>query len=344
MSNLIVSSTETALEIRDSLARAGLVANHFAAEGVFADYRSRKARNTIARQDDDLARFADFLNAAGTSAGDLSQDVDAWRGVTWGLVEGFVKWQLQQGFAVSSVNVRLSTVKTYARLAMKSGAVSTTEYALIRAVQGYRRTESKRIDEVRETTRVGNKKAEPTTFTRQQATALKKHPDTPQGRRDAVLMGVLLDLGLRVGEVAALKVKDVDVTTGFITFYRPKVNKVQTHGLTKRLWTPFKAYFERGDAPTNPDAPLLRSSNKHGALTTNGMTRFGIMQRVRALGERAGVERLSPHDCRHYWATNAARNGTPIDRLQEAGGWSSPAMPLRYVEAAKIANEGVRVD
>ena len=33
--------------------------------------------------------------------------------------------------------------------------------------------------------------------------------------------------------------------------------------------------------------------------------------------------------------------GTPIDRLQDAGGWASPAMPLHYVEAAKIANQGV---
>ena len=55
------------------------------------------------------------------------------------------------------------------------------------------------------------------------------------------------------------------------------------------------------------------------------------------------VEGLSAHDLRHTWATRAARNGTPIDRLQDAGGWNSPAMPLRYVEAAKVANEGVRV-
>ena len=49
-------------------------------------------------------------------------------------------------------------------------------------------------------------------------------------------------------------------------------------------------------------------------------------------------------DSRHYWATQAARNGTLIDRLQDAGGWASPAMPWRYVEAAKIANEGVRLN
>ena len=36
-------------------------------------------------------------------------------------------------------------------------------------------------------------------------------------------------------------------------------------------------------------------------------------------------------------------NNYGIDHLQEAGGWNSPAMPLRYVETAKIANEGVNL-
>lgn len=53
---------------------------------------------------------------------------------------------------------------------------------------------------------------------------------------------------------------------------------------------------------------------------------------------------LSAPDGRHYWATKAARNGRPpIDRLQDTGGWASPAMPLRYVEAAKIASECVQL-
>lgn len=70
---------------------------------------------------------------------------------------------------------------------------------------------------------------------------------------------------------------------------------------------------------------------------------------MRELGAAIGVAGLSVHDLRHAWATRAARNGTPLDRLQDAGGWSSPSpaplspMPLRYVEAARVANEGVWV-
>jgi len=73
------------------------------------------------------------------------------------------------------------------------------------------------------------------------------------------------------------------------------------------------------------------------------MTERASTARVRTLGLAIGVHGLSAHDYRHHWATQAARHKTPIDRLQDAGRWSSPAMPLRYVEAAEIANEGVRL-
>jgi integrase len=86
--------------------------------------------------------------------------------------------------------------------------------------------------------------------------------------------------------------------------------------------------------------PLLRGSRKGGALTEGGMSERAITGRVRELGERIGVGGLSPHDCRHYWATFWA-DKVDVLRLQEAGGWSSLTMPRRYVEEAEIANEGM---
>jgi integrase len=64
--------------------------------------------------------------------------------------------------------------------------------------------------------------------------------------------------------------------------------------------------------------------------------------RVRQLGELVGAANLSPHDCRHRWATRAAQAGTPITDLRDAGGWSNFDTPSRYVERARVANEGVR--
>jgi integrase len=150
----------------------------------------------------------------------------------------------------------------------------------------------------------------------------------------------MLDLGLRCGEVAQLTVADVDLNRGELRVYRPKVDVEQTHNLINGLQAAVAEFIEHDALPIGP---LLRASRKGGELTTAGMTEQAITARVRVLGAEIGIEGLSAHDLRHTWATQAARNGTPIDRLQDAGGWASPSMPLRYVEAAKIANEGVRL-
>lgn len=334
-----------------ALTRAGQAANGIAAQSAFIDYRDRKAKNTLRRQDNDLALFAQYLRSAGLQVGDFSQDPQAWRGITWGLVEGFARWGLQQSYAVTSINLRLSTIKTYARLALKAGSLDQTEYAMIMTVKGYSHKESKRVDEQRNIaelpTRKGAKKSLAVSIAPEQAIALMDQPETPQGRRDALLMCLLLEHGLRVGEVALLGVKDFDLKAGTLTFYRPKVDKTQTHTLTRRTLKAAQAYFKH-DAPKQGNVWRASASKGNGkkakgTLTKQGMTDRGLTKRVNFLGNTVGLVGLSAHDARHYWATQAARNNTPIDRLQEAGGWNSPAMPLRYVETAKIANEGVNL-
>jgi integrase len=139
-------------------------------------------------------------------------------------------------------------------------------------------------------------------------------------------MCLLLDHGLRIGEVAGLHVAHFDLNTGTLTFYRSKVDKTQTHQLTAdTLRAAMKAL--RGREPGPVFGCVVRT----------------LQLRVRTLGAGVGLERLSPHDCRHAWATFATRAGTAVRDLQEAGGWSSPAMPLRYAEATAVANQGVKL-
>lgn len=345
MTNSIIpiGEPENSLASSEQLARAGQAANAYAAKSKFADYRERKAAQTLRRQDTDLENFKTFLAEIHTTPGDLAHDPQAWRGITWGLVESYKRWMLAAGYAVSTVNFRLSTVKVYAELAMLAGALTTEGNALIRAVKGYAHKEIANIDRTRtdagKPTRKGSKKAEAVSITPSQARQLKQQPDTPQGRRDAALMAILLDHGLRCGEVALLRVEDVDLDAEIMIFRRPKVQKIQTHKLTKSALVSLRSYLEN-DHPTKSGALLLASS-KGGKLAAQGMSARAITKRVEYLGARAGLVGLSAHDCRHYWATQAARHGTPIERLKDAGGWSSLAMPGRYIEAAHHANEGV---
>ncbi len=326
------------IELRQQVGRA---ANRAAARHLFDDYRARLANETLRRQEADLALFAEFLGSVGLESGDLGRDPQAWKGITWGLVQAFVNWQLQNSYAIQSINVRLSSVKAYTRLAFQAGALSAEEYALIRSVKGYSIKESRRLDERRAPqTRRGLKKASPVRITAEQAVTLKSQPNTPQGRRDALLMSLLLDHGLRVGEVAGLLVENLDLEAGLLRFFRPKVGKQQTHRLSDDALRIARACASFGDLPAS--GKLLRCSHKDGKLAKTGMTERAITLRVRTLGADKGVFGLSAHDCRHYWASSAARHGTDPFALQEAGGWSSLAMPRRYVEERKIANDGVK--
>ena len=107
-------------------------------------------------------------------------------------------------------------------------------------------------------------------------------------------MGILLDHGLRVGEVAILRVKNFDLNAGRLTFKRPKVNKTQTHTLMRRTLETARAYFVQ-DAPAK--GIVWRSSKWRGykgdrqavgTLGKQGMTVRAITKRVKELGERSG--------------------------------------------------------
>ena len=366
-SELTTTNAERGLSIGAVMRRAGEAANHAASKHAFAEYRQRRAANTVRRQDAELALFARFLQEVGAipvpdeladlSGDDLQAALDklaavegaelastpaAWQGVTWGLIETFVKWQLGEGYAVGTVNLRLSTVKTYAKLAMKAGTLSDRDYALIRAVSGYRRQEAKNVDAGRaergQETRIGDKKAGFKVLSIAQVKRLKaEHVDDGQGRRDRLIVCLLLDWGLRVGELAGLTVEsfNLDTLCPTLSFYREKVDKWATFDLssTPDTLSAARAYLEGNGAPES--GPLLRGSTRSGRLIGKGMSKRAITQRVGDLAGRVlGVEGLSAHDLRHTAATIYGKYKSTKE-LMEIFGWSSPAMAVRYQEDAK---------
>ncbi len=327
-------------ELSTTVNPIGQAANDAAQASVFADYRIRKAANTIRRQDAGLALFADYLLTTGMMVGDLATDASAWAKVTWGLVAGFVDWQLSAGYAIGTINVRLSDVKVYAGLALQSGTLTVEEFAMISLRKCYKYAEIENLDNARESagikTRIGTKKTEPTSITRSQADELKDQPDTAQGRRDRLIMCILLDHGLRVSEVALLQIENFNLETGEFKFRRPKTDKVKgelhTHELSGDTWRAAKAYIT---IDLNREiGPLLVGSVKGGELT-GAMSIRAINKRVGQLGKAKGIEGLSPHDLRHYSATRLAKEMS-MRELMSIFGWSSPAMAIRYIEAAEV--------
>ena len=320
---------------------AAAAADRAAAAVLFATYRAELAPNTRAAQDDDLARLVLFFTDVGVPVGALGTDPHAWAGCSWGLLEAFKRWLLAEGYAIATINRTLATTKSYIKLATKAGALTADAAVLIATVHGYGGRAARNLDADRPTTRRSTKKPTALPIALAQARTLKAQPtDTPQGRRDALILALLLDHGLRVGELAALTPATIDIERETLTFYREKVGLTQTHRLSAATLHAARSYLH--DLSPLPKQ-LLRGSRKNGQLAGTMGVR-AIQARLRLLGKQIGLTVLSPHDCRHYWATAVVAGGTDLLALQEAGGWSSLEMPRRYVERAAIANDRVKLD
>lgn len=327
-----------------TLAQAAQAADAAAGRSALARYRTGLSEQTLRAQDADLKRWVRYLAAVGVEPCDAdawSISASCWGAVSWGLVEGFIAWQEAEGYARATIARALSTVRRYAEQAARAGAISPDELVKIQTVETPRpgSKEGRNRDAQRATTRKGKKKAAHTPITPEQARKLRQQPNTPEGRRDALVMCLLLDHALRVSEVHDLTVSAIDLAAGQMTFYRRKINLVQTHDLTPATLRAARRYLKH-DAPAI--GQLIRTVIGRGSEELGGPISIdGLAQLVRRLGKAAGVENLSPHDCRHYCITQAAARGFDPLRLQEFGGWSSLAMVRRYVERAAIANAGM---
>ena len=312
------------------------VADEAAKLGTFATYRSKKARNTIRRQDGELARFGVYVQGEA-----LSTDAGAWTGISWGLVDSFIKSLLMDGYAIGTINAHLSTIKRYSKLATLAGTLPRTEYAMITLVEGHGHREGQHVDETRKamgkaTRRPGAKKATSRVLTHTEAAAmLARCGDSPQGRRDRLILVLLLELGVRVSEAADLRGEHFDSESCELTVYRRKTDTTTTFKLRNGLLAAMLAYLD----VAGTEGQLLKGSLRDGTLEGSMSTR-AIRERVHVMAAGVGIGDLGCHDLRHTQATWMARAGASMTDLMEFFGWNSPAMAARYVESAAVIAAG----
>jgi integrase len=309
----------------DALVNQGQTANARARQTVFIDYRSRKAENTIKRQTRELRKFADFLGVSE----DMSTNPEPWRFVTWGTVEAFLKTLLIEGYATSTINLYLSTIKRYARLALRAGTLSDSEFRAILTLEPYGKTEGANVDAKRRAndipTRKSSEKIDPNILGPEQINEIKSLCDvSPQGRRDLIILTLLADFGLRVSEVSDLPADCFDPETGKLTVFRRKNKTETTFTLQGGTLSMFREYYNTH----KPKKRFVMGSHKSGTLTGT-MSRRAIQKIVRRWGESIGIDNLSPHDFRHTLATRLGKTHTARE-LMHVFGWKSEAMAIRY--------------
>ncbi len=327
---------------RSDLIAIATRAKQFADENVFPDFEGRKSAKTLEAYHYNIQTLERCLRYLGFEVGDLVAHPQNWKLVTGPMIVAFREWMMtHEGYAVQTVNLKLSTIKTYANLAKKAGYMTEQQAMEIRAVDGYSQTEAKRKDGERQAamipTRKSTKKEEANVLTVEEANNLKLlQPHTPQGWRDTVMFCIFLDHGLRREEVALMLVENIDMDNRTFRFYRPKVDKWQTMKMSLDLFYALCRY------PMPDSGPLLVASKRSGELLKEMMGAHSIYYRVKYLGYCIlGIPNLSPHDLRHYAITQAVHRGSNRYSVQQFGGWDNDKMVDRYTSDLDIANEDI---
>ncbi len=148
--------------------------------------------------------------------------------------------------------------------------------------------------------------------------------------RDRAIVELLYGAGIRVGEMAGLDVRDVDLHRGDVRVLG-KGRKERVVPLPLAAREALADYLEARRAPGllgEPMFPSLRSSPVDGArrLSTRDFRRI-----VKARARRAGIaDRVHPHRLRHSYATHLLDMGADLREIQELLGHASLSTTQKY--------------
>ena len=154
--------------------------------------------------------------------------------------------------------------------------------------------------------------------------------------RDLAIVALLVDTGIRAGELCRLQLSDVKVDKKQIHILG-KGDKERLVPLSATVWNYIRAYLESDERPSEltDEDPLfasrivgIRSGHSNLGLTVNG-----LKQLVQRLAKRAGIKgRVYTHLLRHTFGTRWCEKGGNTRILQEVMGHSDIRTTQEYAQ------------
>ena len=128
--------------------------------------------------------------------------------------------------------------------------------------------------------------------------------------RDRAMIEFLYSSGVRVSEMAALNVGDIEMGRQELIVYGKGSKERKTY-LTDSAKFYIKRYLKERDAKDSE--PLFGTEH----CPDRRLSVAGIQYMLRQLGARAGVEKTHPHRFRRTIATDLLARGMPIEQVKE---------------------------
>ena len=138
---------------------------------------------------------------------------------------------------------------------------------------------------------------------------------TAEAKRDKAMLELLYASGMRVSELVALNLGDVNTEADYFVRCFGKGRKERIIPLYQQIAMTVKKYVDE-------DRPKLAHGKKETALFLNArgerLTRQGFWQKLKEYAKTAGLsDKISPHTLRHSFATHMLSGGADLRSVQE---------------------------
>lgn len=152
------------------------------------------------------------------------------------------------------------------------------------------------------------------------------------GLRDKAMLELLYATGIRVSEIIALNISDVNLDMGYVKCYG-KGSKERIVPLGSIAVKSVHEYMNKGRAKIvrTYEEPAL-FLNHHG----NRLTRQGFWKIIKKYASQANiVKEITPHTLRHSFATHLLENGADLRSVQEMLGHADISTTQIYTQVTK---------
>jgi len=167
----------------------------------------------------------------------------------------------------------------------------------------------------------------PTVLTEEEQAALLEQPNPryPTGERNRTMLTLMLNTGLRLAEVTALKWRDLDLTTGKLMVRLGKGAKDRTLWIAEADIDRLRSWRERQAEEC--------AECRHVFTTLEGrpLGHRYVQRMVKRYAVKAGINKnVTPHTLRHSFATDLYRETSKIRLVQKVLGHSDLSTTMIY--------------
>lgn len=225
------------------------------------------------------------------------------------IINSYLDWLLQQGKSGATVSRTLASLKNFYSYVVSAGFLEHTPI-----------TAQIHVDR-------GEKKL-PQILTGREVELLLAQPvlTDPKGLRDKAMLEVMYATGIRVSELIALNISDVNLELGIIKCSSAKKNRAIP--LYPAALKALSLYIKDVRVAMVAD-PLEQALFVNiGGLR---MSRQGFWKILKHYQTKAGIEKdITPHTLRHSFAVHLLENGADLGSLQELMGHSDISSTQMY--------------